>query len=75
MATVQEDGGLSEAEKRRIHEEERERIFAKAKLMQEVAESQRDAARASRKSRVRVYLYGFWGLVVLLLVVFAISSR
>lgn len=75
MATVQEDGGLSEADKRRIHAEERERIFAKAELMQEIADSERASIRASRKSRMRMYLVGFWGLVVLLLVVFAVSSR
>lgn len=75
MPTMQDDGGLSEADKRRIHAEERERIFAKAELMQEIADSEKARIRASRKSRMRMYLFGFWGLVVVLLVVFAVSIR
>jgi len=56
MATVQEDGGLSEAERRKIWAEERERTRANLAARGEAIEAMEQAERAASYARTRTML-------------------
>ena len=67
MATVQEDGGLSEADRKRIWAEERERTRASLAARGEVIEAVEQAERAASYARTRTMLK-WTGILVGLLV-------
>jgi len=56
MATVQEDGGLSEAERKRIWAEERERTRANLAARGEAIEAMEQAERSASYARTRTML-------------------
>ena len=56
MPTMQEDGGLSEAERRRIWAEERERARANLVARGEIFEAVEQAERAASHARTRTML-------------------
>ena len=56
MPTIQEDGGLSEAERRRIWAEERERARASMVARGELFEAVEQAERAASYARTRTML-------------------